>query len=293
MKKILLAAALASVVLPAAACAQARPDADPAIWVVKDEDTTIYLFGTFHMLDGKRDWFNEEVKTAFDQSQELVLEALIPENQAELQPLILKYAIDPNGKTLSSRLTPEVKAKLEKELPAGMPLQAVDPLEPWFISTLVTTLGAQKLGLTPENGTEAILRKAAKAGGKSVGELEGVEYQLGIFDKIPEDLQVAMLEQALDSSAKLGELFNPMMAAWADGDTETLVRLMNTGMNETPELYKTIFSDRNAKWAEWIDARLDKPGTVFMAVGAGHLAGKDSVQDILAAKGIKAGKVEG
>ena len=58
---------------PAAATA-ALPDADPAIWVVKDPDTTIYLFGTFHALDGKSDWFNEEVKTAFDASSELVLE---------------------------------------------------------------------------------------------------------------------------------------------------------------------------------------------------------------------------
>ena len=98
MKKLLLAAALALTPVsllaqsasPAPTAPAARPaalpDADPALWVVRDADTTIYLFGTFHLLDG-RPWFNDEVRAAFDASDELVLEARIPENPAELQPL--------------------------------------------------------------------------------------------------------------------------------------------------------------------------------------------------------------
>ena len=96
MNKLLLAAAMAFA--PATAFAQAAPapaaptppaasapaaaplpDADPALWVVRDDDTTIYLFGTFHLLDG-RPWFNDEVKTAFDASNELVMEAILPED---------------------------------------------------------------------------------------------------------------------------------------------------------------------------------------------------------------------
>jgi hypothetical protein len=56
-------------------------------------------------------------------------------------------------------------------------------------------------------------------------------------------------------------------------------------------MYKTMFADRNVKWADWVGRRLEKPGIVFMAVGAGHLAGKDSVQSFLAKKGISAAKV--
>ena len=82
------AAFLASAPAQAAPAAPALPDADPAIWVVKDPDTTIYLFGTFHGLDNTADWFNDEVKTAFDASNELVIEALIPEDPAELQKLV-------------------------------------------------------------------------------------------------------------------------------------------------------------------------------------------------------------
>jgi uncharacterized protein len=285
MKKFLLSALLAAVAAPAMAQAP-LPDADPAMWVVKDADTTVYLFGTFHMLDGKRDWFNDEVKTAFDGSQELVLEAIMPENPQEMMGPIMKYATDPAGKTLSAKITPEVKAKLQAQGVAGL-----DQFDPWFVSMTLVGLQAQKIGLNPEHGPEKILSTAAKAKGMKVGELEGMDYQLNMIDSIPEDAQVSMLDATLDEFEKIGETLAPMLTAWSSGDTEGLVEIMNESIEEDPEAYKWMFSDRNAKWAEWIDARMDKPGTVFLAVGAGHLAGKDSVQDYLAKKGIKSERV--
>ena len=293
LKKKFIAAVLAAVAFPAAALAEAPlPNVSPAMWVVKDADTTIYMFGTFHMLDGKSDWFNDEVKTAFDASSELVLEALLPENPAELQPLIMKYAVDPAGKTLSQKLTPDVKAKLDKELTAiGLPPQAAEPLEPWFVSMTLAQVGAQKLGLKPEFGPETILRTAAKAKGKSVGELETVEFQIATMDGVPESEQVLGVSQTIEKMSEIGKTFGPMLTAWSTGDTEGLAKIMNEGVDKMPAFRKALFVDRNAKWAKWIGQRLEKPGTVFVAVGAGHLAGADSVQDFLAKKGIKAAKV--
>ena len=311
-KRRLLASALAAMALPAVACAQVAPpaekkadaapaavvkndaDADPAMWVVKDQDTTIYMLGTFHMLDGKQEWFNDEVKAAFDKSQEVVLEAKIPENQADLQPLVMKYAVDPQKRTLTSKLTPTVKAKLDKELAGvGAPAAAFDMFEPWFVSMTLVTLGAQKLGLSGEHGPEAIITKAAKTRGMPVTELEGFDMQLSMFDKMPEAQQIKFLDTTLDSMSKLEGTLQPMRMAWASGETEQLVAMMNESMKDEPELNRIIFTDRNAKWAEWIDQRMDKPGVVFMAVGAGHLAGKDSVADFLSKRGIKVSRFKG
>ena len=291
-----LAGLIGAAMLPATACAADAPpiNASPAMWVVKDADTTIYMFGTFHMLDGKREWFNDEVKAAFDRSSELMLEAIIPENPAEMQPLIVKYATDPAGRTLSQKLTPKMKAELDKELGTiGIPAQAFDPFEPWFVSMTLTSLGAQKLGLKPELGPEGILIKAAKAEGKSIGELEGVEKQLSIMDAIPEATQIAAMGETLSEMPKLGEKFAPMLNAWSSGDTDELVKLLDEGEDKLPEFRKVMFTDRNAKWADWVSKRMEKPGVVFMAVGAGHLAGDDSVQSFLAKKGIKAERVKG
>jgi uncharacterized protein YbaP (TraB family) len=295
LKKCWLGAFLGAAALPAGACAADAPlpVVHPAMWVVKDADTTVYMFGTFHMLDGKRDWFNGAVKRAFDASSEVVLEAIIPENPAEMQPVILKYAVDPVGKTLSQKLNPDMKARLDKELGAiGLPAQAFDPLEPWFVSMTLTSLGAQKLGLKPEFGPEGILLKAAKAGGKSVGELEGVEKQLSIMDALPEATQIAAMGETLEEMPKLGQKFAPMLDAWSSGDTDRLVKLLDEGEETLPEFRKAMFTDRNAKWADWVSARMQKPGVVFMAVGAGHLTGEDSVQSFLARKGIKAERVK-
>jgi uncharacterized protein len=294
VKKKIVAAALAAVVWPSLAMAAepAKPDANPALWAVKDADTTIYLFGTFHGLDGKTEWFNDEVKTAFDASQEVVVEAILPEDQAAMQPLIVKYAVDATGKTLSSKLPAATKTKYEKAMTAiGIPALAFEPLEPWFVTMAITAVAGQKLGLKPELGADMTVIRAAKAAGKKVDELEGAEWQLSLFDKMPEDKQIVQLDQTLDQVEKMGPQLKEMLANWNKGDVDALATMMNAGTEQTPELYKMIFSDRNATWAEWIAKRMEQPGTVFLAVGAGHLAGKDSVQDMLAKTGMKAEKV--
>ena len=276
---------------PAAATA-ALPDADPAIWVVKDPDTTIYLFGTFHALDGKSDWFNEEVKTAFDAAKELVLELPATDDKAALQPVIMKYALDTSGKPLSEKLSPAAKEKYTKALAElGVPPTAFDKFKPFFAGITLVLAGAQKHGFTGESGAEAILTKAAKEGNKPISGLETIDYQMSLFANMSDADQVKMLEETLDQLDELGPMFAEMNKHWTTGDADGMAKLMNDMNAQSPAMYKTLLVDRNANWAEWIDQRLDKPGIVFMGVGAGHLGGKDSVQNLLAKRGIESARI--
>jgi uncharacterized protein YbaP (TraB family) len=289
--KLIFLATAALFCSPALAKTEPLPDSDPALWVVKDADTTIYLFGTFHLLDGKRAWFNDEVKTAFDSSQELVLEAKLPEKLADLQPMVLKYALNPAGE-LSKKLSPETAAKLAKELSAvGAPATAFDKFDPWFAAMTVTALKFQAMGLKAEHGPETILSAAAKAGNKPVSELEGFEYQFKLFDSMPEEQQLAQLSQTLDMLPKSEALMTDMLTAWGTGDADRLATIINEGLASDPKLYNALMTSRNSNWAEWVGKRLDRPGTVFVAVGTGHLAGEDSVQALLAKRGIKSARV--
>src|SRR4030095_10030395 len=87
MMDVLLAAAIAAAAPSApAAPLTAANDASPAMFVVRDADTTVYIFGTFHALDGRSEWFKNRVKTAFDSSGELVLETVIPEGPVQIKP---------------------------------------------------------------------------------------------------------------------------------------------------------------------------------------------------------------
>lgn len=263
------------------------PDADPAMWVVKDRDTTIYLFGTFHVMDGKADWFNDDVKAAFDRSEEVVLEANLPDDPSTVAPLVQKYAIDPSGKPLTTKLSPEAQAKLGKLLGAmGAPATAFDKFRPMFATMSLAMAPYQALGMTAEKGAEKTLTAAAKAGNKKLRELEGFEAQLKMLNEIPEPAQIEGLEKLLADFDKAPDMIRSMVTYWNAGDAEGFANLMKEMQADSPAMYKVLMTDRNERWADWIDQRLDRPGTVFLGVGTAHLAGKDSVQQFLENRGI-------
>lgn len=279
-----------------AATEQAAPmeDADPALWVVKDEDTTIYLFGTFHALKPRLSWFDEAVKTAFDKSDELVLEIVMPgpEDMAKVQQVTMAKGVNPTGPSLTEKLPPEKRADYAKMLgELGIPANALDRLDPWLASLTVMQVMMPKMGFSPESGAEATLTAAAKAANKPISGVETIEQQLGFFDGMSEAAQLAMLTSMIDDRDELPAVMDRMLTLWKAGDAVELAKLIEEYNAASPEMASVVFDQRNARWADWIKARLDKPGTVFMAVGAGHLAGDDSVQEKLKPMKIDAERI--
>jgi uncharacterized protein YbaP (TraB family) len=277
---------------PPAVPAAKLPDTDPALWVVKDQDTTIYLFGTFHALDGKTDWFNDEVRAAFDRSSKVYLEVVKSENQAEIAPLVQKYWMATDGKPLTSKLSEKGRKDLAAALAGvGGTTAMVEPMKPFAASMVLAALGMQKVGKTGEQGAEAIITAAAKKASKPVDQLETMEFQMQLFDKLPEAEQVRMLEYTAATFGDMEKIFARMTKAWNNGDAEGLAAMMNEMQSQSPAMHELLLTGRNKTWADWIENRLKSPGTVFVAVGAGHLAGKDSVQEYLAKDGIKTARI--
>ena len=280
---------------PAAPATEASIPADPALWVVKDADTTIYLFGTVHALKPRLSWFDSAVRKAFDESGQLVLEIPLPD-PAEAQKVVLPLAIDPDGPPLRQKLTEADRATYVAALTKlGVPAAGIDQfdsLEPWFAAVTMAQIALQKAGFTPGDGAETALDKAAKAAGKPVSGLETLQQQLGYFHDLPQADQIAFLVAGAKDVDKFDSTINAMVDKWKAGDAEGLSALMNEDLTSQPNLYKVLLVDRNARWADWIDNRLKTPGTVFVAVGAGHLAGKGSVQDQLKTLGITARRIK-
>ena len=263
---------------PAPAPAAATIPADPALWVVKDKDTTIYLFGTIHALKPQLSWFDSAVRKAFDASGQLVLEIPLPSPE-QAKAVIGPLAVDATGKPLTQKLSAEdrkVYATAMAKL--GIPETAFDTFEPWFAAVTLAQIELQKSGFNAAEGVEVALNAAAKASGKPVAGLETLEQQLGYFHNLPQTDQIAFLISSAKDIDTFDSTINAMLDRWKAGDAEGLSKLMNDDLTSQPNLYKVLLADRNARWADWIDTRLKTPGTVFIAVGAGHLAGKDSVQ---------------
>ncbi|MBS0480108.1 MAG: TraB/GumN family protein [Proteobacteria bacterium] len=269
----------------------AMTDADPALWVVKDKNTTIYLFGTVHLLKPGLSWFDEGVKKAFDASGELVLEMVQPTPE-KMQSLVMARGFAATGPTLAERLPARDRPVYLKALAdLGMPSALFDRAQPWLVATNLSLMPLLKLGYDPASGPESVLTAAATAEKKTITGLETPEQQIGYLAGLSGPTQVKFLESTLKDLPKLAATMDDMVGAWSRGDPATLGKLMNDGVKDTPELAKTLLYDRNARWAQWIKARMAKPGTVFVAVGAGHLAGPRSVIEQLKALKLTATRV--
>ena len=265
-------------------------DVDPALWVIKDADTTIYLFGSVHILKPGLGWFDDGVKTAFDSSDQLVLELVEPP-AAEVQALFGKFAMDQQGKTLRSKMNDADRAVYEAAMgKLGIPAPAFDPFDPWAAAVTLSLVAMQKSGFDPNSGVEKQLTAAANVSKKPIAGLETMEFQLGVFDTLPEAEQIAFLIETAKTIDDVGSTTDKMVAMWASADTESLAQLMNEGLTSRT-LYDALLTNRNANWVKWISAQMKKPGVTFIAVGAGHLAGPTSVQALLPAYGLTATRV--
>ncbi|HEX2764082.1 MAG TPA: TraB/GumN family protein [Allosphingosinicella sp.] len=286
--------------LPAAACASApaaqapaSTAAKPAMWKLADADTTIYLFGTIHALPEGRHWRTPAFDRALDRSDELVLEVADVADMAASAAALQKLGLSPGLPPIAERVPEDKRAALRAAIAqSGIPEAVYDRLETWAAAIPILGVMFKTLGVDPELGVERLISAPFKGGTKKVTGLETVEQQFGFFDTLSEAGQRALLVSALEDPAAAKAQLQAMLDAWSSGDVKGIERTFDVEAQMSPELRTALLANRNAKWAEWLAKRLDEPGTVFVAVGAGHLAGKESVLAALKAKGLQTTRVQ-
>lgn len=267
--------------------------AEPALWAIKDKDSTIYLFGTVHVLRPTTQWRSPRIAKAFQDADDLVMEIEQPEDAATTRALMLKYGVDPTS-PLSSKLKPESYAKLRAAAQGmGFPPQALDVMRPWLAALTVSLTPLTRAGYDPESGVERLLSAQAKAAGKPISAFETMEQQVRFFADMTPAQETQLLESTLDEIDDGPAKIDALVTAWAAGDQGELRRQMVDEMrSDYPDVYKLLLVDRNKDWARQLKTKLAGSGVSFVAVGAGHLAGPDSLQVQLKALGIKAKPVE-
>lgn len=282
--------AAVSVANPQAAEAAAKP----ALWEVSDPDTTIYLFGTIHLLPQNYAWKTRAIERAIARSDTLYVETIVDtKDPRALAGELARLGFSPGLPPIASRIHPHKRPLLEAAITkSGIPRKVFDSMETW--AAAFTLLGVQfkELGLHGQHGVEETLRQAFAAAGKPVGELESNSEQLGFFDTLPQSAQRALLEGAIETPQKMSGDFSNMLRSWANGDVEAIARAFNEDLSGSPELMDALLKRRNANWSKWIERRLAAPGTIMIAVGAGHLAGPDSVQALLQRGGYRIRRVQ-
>ena len=261
----------------------------PALWQVADKDTTIYLFGTVHALPKDKNWFDGRIERAFSASDELVTEVDITDLASSTQALQAQGLL-PEGQSLRAMMMPEDREEYEMALVSlGIPVETLDRYEPWLAAMTLALLPLLRSGYDTQSGVEMALgQRAGEA--KKRGALETIDQQIALFDGMPMEAQLAFLDQTVAQIPNATVSLDAMVAEWIEGDAVELARLMNSELTD-PVLRDRLLIQRNASWADWIKRRLEEPGTVFIAVGAGHLAGEGSVQDQLRERRVRVKRI--
>ena len=276
---------------PVAETAPPAPPLRPALWKVSDADTTIYLFGTIHLLPQGMEWLNGPLADAVGSADELVTE--IPEEgDGTVQTSLMARAVLPNGKSLRGLMTKRERARFEATLTGfKLPVASFDSYKPWYAAVVLATIPLLRDGFAVGSGVENTLAERVKERGRPRIGLETLDYQLALFDGLPQRTQLRYLTEVIEALPTLRKTVDEIVSEWGEGDAAKLAELMNAAEDD-PAMVTILLTNRNRTWASWIKTRLAAPGTSFVAVGAGHLGGPGSLQDQLSMLGISALRVQ-
>ncbi len=242
----------------------------------------LFLYGTIHLGRIGSEPFNAAMLQALRQSTRLALEA-DPTDGVNIQALALQLGRYGDEDCLQRHVSPALMARVRAfGAKNGMPADHVGRFKPWLLANMVSLAEMNGVGLDPMLGTELYLSGFARGVGMPIVEIEGVEAQLHLLAGLPEAMQTAQLDEALDeldsdeAQAETKALFD----LWLDGDAAAGDRLI-VEMHRDAEgkAYERYFVDelidrRNRTMADQAEHDLERPGNTFFAIGALHLFGE-------------------
>ena len=268
--------------------------ADPALWLAKGPKATIYIFGTVHTLKKNAIWESAEIANALARSEELWLEVPDPGNTKEAQRLTLQLGSDPQH-PLSSKMSPLMLSHLDTAARAvGVKdgEKSLEPMRPWLASVALADELLVHAGYDTGSGVEPLLLRQAVAAGKPVRGFETMAQQLHFLADLPPAVELQLLQSTLQDSDQGPQAIDALVDAWMTGDEAGIARtIIDDLRKDFPTLYRVIVIERNEAWAEAVAQMVNGSGVKFIAVGAFHLAGPDSLQMALKRRGIEVERV--
>ncbi len=286
-----------------AAETKAATTGKPLLWRVDSKvpgAAPSFLFGTIHIPDPRVTTLPVVVKQAFAESDVVVTELKL---DMATMSAAASASLLPTNQSLQKMLTPALRQQLETELKAINPTLQVgmfDRLKPWALATQLVMLPMQ-LKHPGEPALDIQLAQQAEQEGKPTRGLEQLQEQLDVFEKLSQDEQLALLKDTLDGLAKARkqgkDVIELLTLAYISGDDVAVMRLLeefeggNTALND--KLERALLFDRNQRMAERLASQFkaESGQQFFVAIGAAHLIGEQSVVTLLRDKGYTVTRV--
>lgn len=281
MLRVLFAAALA--VWSAAGPALAKPP----VWIVRDADSELVLFGSVHVLPDDLDWRPQALTDGLARAEDLWFEMPMDlEAEAESARLAASRGLLPAGQSLQQLLPP----KTWERLVVAAQRYRLSPdmlarMEPWLAEVALSGAVYQLAGASPAKGVEKQVQAAAPAGAVRKA-FETPAQQIAFFDEAPLADQIASLEHSLEEIERDPEAFSTLVGAWMAGDLAKLETIAIAPLRAAaPGIYRRVVTERNAAWMGVLGQRLKGSGRTVVVVGVGHLIGPEGLPDQLRALG--------
>jgi uncharacterized protein len=274
-----------------ALCASSRADTPlHSLWELHGKHNTVYLLGSIHVLRASDYPLAPAVLDAYRNANSLLMEINLEAIDADqVQSEMLASAMLPEGKSLAQIMGPTRYSRAQTLAhDVGFELSVFDSFAPWFAAEAISQLQLAQLGFDAQSGVEMYFLSRARTDGKGVGGLETVHDQIALFESLPMDAQVEYLVSSLEQAHDLPTQVNDLVHAWQRGDTSWFATQLKSDMGRDPALYQSLLVARNRKWIARIEALLNDDKNYLVIVGTGHLAGRDSVIDLLKKDGITA-----
>ena len=270
-RRRLKSALVGLVALLAAGAAQAQPP----VWVAKDADSELVLFGSVHVLPPGLDWEPPALARALAAADDVWFELPVDAaTEAETARLATELGVLPPDQSLFKLLTPKDAERLARVTAMYQVSPAVvDRLQPWLAEIALAGGAYRQAGADAASGVEKTLAAAARP-----------QAERRAFETPAE--QIASLRQTLEEMETKPDQFVALVRAWMDGDVATLDREAIAEMRKAaPTLFRILVTDRNVRWTQVLDQRLKGHGRTVVVVGVGHLIGPGGVPARLRALG--------
>ncbi|MGB8366055.1 MAG: TraB/GumN family protein [Rhizomicrobium sp.] len=263
--------------------------AHPALWTVRSNNATAYLFGSIHLLPTNIAWHTGRIDAALDAADIFVFEAPMDDaGKAAVADFIRKYGSLPAGTTLPSLLGKDALKDYRRALAlAHVAPETLDHERPWLAEIVIDVAYLQQLHYMVEGGVDRQIFALAEQRKKPVRAFETPEQQLALFMPKDTKLEIAEFDADLKQFQSEQSTIGAMVDAWDECDVKSVGRLMNKELDSVPGAKKALIDDRNAAWVKQLDTMLQAHATYFITVGAGHLVGPHGVPALLRAQGYR------
>ncbi len=276
-----------------AGAAPPAPKSDPAaaekraLWKVRSKNNVVYLLGSIHFLKPQSYPLDRAIEAAFNDAKKVIFEIDLEKAEGgRAQEMMILKAAYADGTTLRSHVSEATYQLAEEKLRGlGLDIKTFNPFRPWLTAHTIMALQMQAMGFDPKHGIDQYFFRKAKEEKKEISGLETLEYQFEIFNRMPEHVQELLLLQTLNGAATMQRTVENIVKAWTSGDLKTLDSALLGSMREYPEVYRRVIVERNHAWLPQIESYLEDNETYLIIVGAGHLAGRDGLIEMLRAKG--------